>query len=54
MAGRSVKLEGVIRIYMTTKHFYTLQALGAREGDAAIDKFLRSFAITPAAAGGRR
>ena len=54
MAGRSVTLEGVLRIYMTGKHFYALQALGAREGDAAIDKFLRSFAITQAAAGGRR
>lgn len=49
MAGRSVTLEGVLRVYMTAKHFYVLQALGAGEGDAAVDKFLRSFAVTRAA-----
>ncbi|HEV2765721.1 MAG TPA: hypothetical protein VGV38_22240 [Pyrinomonadaceae bacterium] len=48
-SGQSVRVEGVLRIYMTQKHFYALQALGAREGDAVIDKFLRSFAITQAA-----
>ncbi|HEV2762381.1 MAG TPA: hypothetical protein VGV38_05240 [Pyrinomonadaceae bacterium] len=49
MSGRSITLEGVLRVYMTTKHVYVLQAIGAREGDAVIDKFLRSFAITQAA-----
>ena len=43
-AGRNI--GGVLRIYMTEKHIYAFQALGGREGDAQIDKFLNSFALT--------
>ena len=53
IGGGGQKLEGVVRIYMTARHFYALQALGGREGDAAVDKFLASFAV-PAAAPARR
>lgn len=50
LGGGGKTIEGVVRVYMTTKHFYTVQALGGREGDAAVDKFLGSFAVTTGAA----
>jgi hypothetical protein len=36
---------GVIRFYVTSRHIYTLQALGATERDARVAEFLTSFRI---------
>ena len=47
IGGGGKTFDGVIRIYMTGNHVYALQALGAREGDAAIDKFFNSFTLAP-------
>ena len=47
------RIEGVLRMYMTPSHIYAFHALGGKEGDASIDKFLNSFAITAAKQAGR-
>jgi hypothetical protein len=50
LSGNGRRIDGVLRMYMTASHVYAFHALGGKEGDAPIDKFLNSFAI---AAGGR-
>ena len=42
------KLDGVLRMYMTATHLYAFHALGGKEGDASVDRFLNSFAINAA------
>ena len=48
IASGERSIEGVLRIYMTGKNFYSIQAIGGREGDAQIDKFLKSFTLAEA------
>jgi hypothetical protein len=36
---------GVIRFYVTSRHIYTLQALGAPDQDATVEEFLNTFRI---------
>ena len=48
MSGNGRGVGGVLRVYMTTSHVYAMQALGAGEGDASVNKFLTSFHIAAA------
>lgn len=48
LSGEGRRIEGVLRMYMTPSHIYAFHALGGKEGDASIDKFLNSFAIAAA------
>ena len=48
IGGGGKTFDGVVRIYMTGKHIYALQALGGREGDAAVDRFFNSFTLAAA------
>jgi hypothetical protein len=45
VTGDGRTMDGVLRIYMTKKNFYAMQALNGKEGDASVDKFLNSFTI---------
>jgi hypothetical protein len=53
VSGEGRRIEGVLRMYMTATHLYAFHALGGKEGDAPVRKFLDSFAITGAKAAGR-
>ena len=49
LSGSGRRIDGVLRMYMTASHVYAFHALGGKEGDAPIDKFLNSFAIAAGA-----
>lgn len=49
LSGNGRRIDGVLRMYMTPSHVYAFHALGGKEGDAPIDKFLNSFAIAAGA-----
>lgn len=49
LSGSGRRIDGVLRMYMTPSHVYAFHALGGKEGDAPIDKFLNSFAIAAGA-----
>lgn len=49
LSGNGRRFDGVLRMYMTPTHVYAFHALGGKEGDAPIDKFLNSFAISAGA-----
>ncbi|HLL76264.1 MAG TPA: caspase family protein [Pyrinomonadaceae bacterium] len=53
MSGNGRRIDGVLRMYMTASHVYAFHALGGKEGDATVDKFLNSFAIAAAKPAGR-
>lgn len=48
LTGSGRRIDGVLRMYMTASHVYAFHALGGKEGDAPIDRFLNSFAIAAA------
>ena len=49
LSGNGRRIDGVLRMFMTASHVYAFHALGGKEGDAPIDKFLSSFAIAAGA-----
>ena len=51
LSSQGQRIDGVLRMYMTASHVYAFHALGGKEGDAPIDKFLDSFALAARARG---